>query len=162
MLALMCGGMICLSVVVGGGLFLFKNNAGGSKSTPEVKTYVEYACPPGKGWGTGAASTKCCNTNQDMSNVANCSDPLEIRVPTLYRDSEFASDALPLTIGDVASMPTGWNDAASSVRVPSGYRLEIYKDSGYSGKSHTLTASTSNLGSLDFNDAASSYRVVKL
>ena len=161
MLAVMCCCMVMLSFVVSG-LFLFKNGWGSpSPSGTKDPTFVEYACPPGKGWGTGDASSKCCNTNQDMSNLANCSDPLEIKVPTMYRDSEYKSDALPLTIGDVSSMPNGWNDAASSVRVPTGYRLEIYKDSEFGGKSHTLTSSTSNLGSLDFNDATSSYRVVK-
>lgn len=164
MMAAMCCCMLVVSCCGGCGLFLFKSGGlgGGTPSGTNSPTYVEYACPPGKGWGTGAASTKCCNTNQDMSNVANCSDPLEIKVPTLYRDSEFKSDSLAMTIGDVASMPNGWNDAASSVRVPTGYRVEAYKDTNFVGKSQTFTSSTSNLGSYDFNDATSSYRVTKV
>jgi hypothetical protein len=67
-----------------------------------------------------------------------------------------------------ASMCTGasstwvgaaWNDVISSVKVSAGTQVVLYGDIDDGGSSVTLTADTPNLGSSNFNDAASSYRI---
>ncbi len=52
-----------------------------------------------------------------------------------------------------------WNDKASSVKVRAGYKVELFENSNYGGRSITLTSNSTNLVPLNFNDAASSFRV---
>lgn len=52
-----------------------------------------------------------------------------------------------------------WNDRVSSLRIPSGYKVELFEHSNYSGRVLTLTANNANLVSNGFNDAVSSIRI---
>jgi hypothetical protein len=54
---------------------------------------------------------------------------------------------------------TAWNDAVSSVKVSAGTQVVLYGDINYGGSTLTLTADTPNLGSSNFNDMASSYKI---
>jgi beta-glucanase (GH16 family) len=56
-------------------------------------------------------------------------------------------------------VPAGWNDRASSVRVQSGYRAILYRDSNFTGTTLTLTADEPNLVNRAFNDAMTSFRI---
>lgn len=59
------------------------------------------------------------------------------------------------------SIGNRWNDKISSIWVRSGYRVTIYKDKDFSGKSYTLYGRGSgtlyNLEDIGFNDSISSY-----
>ncbi len=78
----------------------------------------------------------------------------------LYADTVYtgASQALYPGSYDVSSLKVG-NDALSSLRIPSGWSVTLYKNSGFSGTSLTLTSDTVSLEDLSFNDAASSITV---
>ena len=52
-----------------------------------------------------------------------------------------------------------WNDRVSSVKVAAGYKLTLYWDINYGGKTLVLTGDAANLVSLGFNDQASSFKI---
>ena len=52
-----------------------------------------------------------------------------------------------------------WNDRISSVRVPAGFKVQLFADINYGGRSVTLTADNANLVGAGFNDAASSMKI---
>src|ERR1043165_714774 len=52
-----------------------------------------------------------------------------------------------------------WNDRISSIRVPAGYKVELFADRNLRGTTVTLTADNANLVGLGLNDAVSSMRV---
>jgi len=60
---------------------------------------------------------------------------------------------------DSAWVGTTWNDRISSVRVKPGHKVQLFQHANYQGSSLTLSADTPSLVPLNFNDAASSYRV---
>lgn len=52
-----------------------------------------------------------------------------------------------------------WNDVISSVKVSAGTQVVLYGDINYGGGTVTLTSDTPNLGSVNFNDTTSSYKI---
>jgi Peptidase inhibitor family I36 len=72
---------------------------------------------------------------------------------TNYGGASFCADA------DSAWVGTVWNDRVSSVRVSAGYRLNLYDDINFGGRTIALTADAPDLVALGFNDIASSFRI---
>jgi hypothetical protein len=75
-----------------------------------------------------------------------------------YADANYGGDSLCASASSTW-IGSAWNDRVSSVKVASGTQVVLYGDINYGGSSVTLTADTPNLGSLNFNDLASSYKV---
>ena len=70
-----------------------------------------------------------------------------------YGGASFCADASSGWVG------SAWNDRISSVKVKSGYQVQLFGDANYGGVTKTLTADTPSLP--DFNDQASSFKVSK-
>ena len=70
-----------------------------------------------------------------------------------YGGASFCADAGSGWVGST------WNDRISSVKVRSGYQVQLFGDANYGGMTKTLTADTPSLP--DFNDQASSFKVSK-
>ena len=70
-----------------------------------------------------------------------------------YQGASFCADADSSWIGST------WNDRASSVKVRSGYQVDLFDDINYGGRKLTLSADTPNLVNVNFNDIVSSFRV---
>jgi hypothetical protein len=83
--------------------------------------------------------------------------------PTFYSDINYGGAAVTLGTGsyDLAQLQSAGiaNDSISSIRVPAGYTVTAYADSGFSGTSWTFTADNPNLINTGNNDAISSLRV---
>jgi len=83
--------------------------------------------------------------------------------PTFYADINYGGTAVTLGTGnyDLAQLQAAGiaNDSISSIRVPAGYSVTAYADSGFSGTSWTFTADNPNLANTANNDAISSLRV---
>lgn len=62
---------------------------------------------------------------------------------------------------DSSWVGTTWNDKISSLKVQSGYQVQLFNDVNYGGTSKTFTADAAFVGA-DFNDLASSFRIVKV
>ncbi|HZH16966.1 MAG TPA: Vps62-related protein [Archangium sp.] len=77
----------------------------------------------------------------------------------VYTDSNFRGWSTELPVGSQASSAIG-NDKVSSVIVPQGYRVTLYKNASFKGETKELTADAASLG--DFNDRTSSIVVDRL
>eukprot|EP00808_Paulinella_micropora_P009603 g9125.t1 len=74
-----------------------------------------------------------------------------------YRDPDFLGESFMLGTGNYTSMPVGWNDVISSLRVPSGLSVTLFDEGNFAGTSVTCNTDTPRLGS--FNDLTSSIRI---
>jgi hypothetical protein len=75
---------------------------------------------------------------------------------TIYNDTNYTGTSLTLMPGRYGSLSNlGFsNDALSSVKVPSGWRVTLFADYEFSGNATVLTSSAASLGTV--NDTASS------
>ena len=62
---------------------------------------------------------------------------------------------------DSSWIGSAWNDRASSVKLRSGYQVELFEHSNYGGRSLKLSADNANLVPLGFNDFVSSYKLTQ-
>ena len=83
--------------------------------------------------------------------------------PTFYTDINFGGTSATLGVGNydlsqlqAAGIP---NDSISSIRVPSGFTVVAYSDSGFSSTSWTFTTDDANLSSTGNNDTISSLKI---
>lgn len=81
---------------------------------------------------------------------------------TLYRDCNFSGGKKSFTEGryDINELGVG-NDAASSISIPPGWKITLYKNGGFSGNSVEFSSDADCLGS-GWNDEVSSIVVKKL
>jgi hypothetical protein len=85
---------------------------------------------------------------------------------TFYTDVNYSGTAVSLGVSEYdwienAGIP---NDAVSSVKVPSGLRVELYEHGSFEGRVLSLTSDTPDLrvSNLNFNDLASSIKIKSL
>ena len=78
----------------------------------------------------------------------------------IYHDAGFGGSVQALYPGNynMSDLTIG-NDALSSLRIPSGWTVQLFTDSNYGGSSVTLTSDNAYLGDVSFNDKASSIKV---
>ena len=89
-----------------------------------------------------------------------------VNAATLYVDCSFAGRSVNLAEGSYAvndltalGMP---NDKVSSIRVKDGYKVEIFVDTDYRGRSLSLTQDDNCLVDNNFNDLLSSVKVTRV
>ncbi len=95
-------------------------------------------------------------TTSDNSFVYADSDDYAV---IIYSDADWEGDSLELSVGsyDVSTLTSSiGNDTLSSLRVAPGYQVTLYKNSGYSGSSITVTQDVYDLTDHSFNDMVSS------
>jgi hypothetical protein len=73
---------------------------------------------------------------------------------TYYGGASFCSS------GSQSSMQSGWNDRISSLKVASGYQVEIYEHNNYGGRKVVLSGNVGSLSSRSFSNTISSFKVV--
>jgi hypothetical protein len=80
--------------------------------------------------------------------------------PVIYADRDFAGDSMTLQAGtyDLTTPGAVGNDAISSVKVPSGWTVTLYENTGQQGASKSFTSDTAYVGD-DFDNVASSIKV---
>ena len=78
-----------------------------------------------------------------------------------FADANYGGDEFCAST-DSSWVGTAWNDRVSSVQVQPGYEVDLYADVNFGGAVVKLTANNANLASANFNDAASSFKVIKL
>ncbi len=77
-----------------------------------------------------------------------------------YQDADYGGAASPVIAkGNYSSLPSGVpNDWMSSLKIPSGWTVEVYEHGGFGGTKWTFTADTPWVGS-DCNDKMSSIKI---
>ena len=145
-------------VLAGGGLYWYMNygggggggGGGGDGGAPWSPKYTEKVCAFGKVWGTGNAKEMCCNANQDTTEPGNCTKPTTIDGVMFYKDSNWTGTAygpIKKTTNFLNMDSTVGNDDLSSLRIPPGFKVELFKDTRNAdgsggGGSRTLTRTT--------------------
>ncbi len=98
--------------------------------------------------------------------VVNCYDPTVTGV-WLYEHCDFNAGAsgyaVQLTKGSYnltgLSCRGFKNDSLSAIKIPAGWKVTLYKDDGFSGTAKVLTADSTCLVNIGFNDMVSSIKV---
>ncbi len=100
---------------------------------------------------TGAQHHLAAGMSDQISSLV-----IEPMYVMLFKDASYAGESQAFGPGryDTAQLKIG-NDQASSVLVPPGYKVTLYKDAGFKGAKKVLTADTTYVGA-DFNDITSS------
>ncbi len=81
---------------------------------------------------------------------------------TVYWDADYKGNSKVFT-ADAAWVGNDWNDQISSIRVPRGYKVIVYRDSNFRGASLTLNSDwTVTAASREWNDQISSLKIIKL
>jgi hypothetical protein len=79
----------------------------------------------------------------------------------IFPDNNFGGTGQEIGVGsyDIKDLTIG-NDKLSSLKVPAGYKVTLFSDGGFQGKSKTFTSDATSVG--DFNDITSSIKVERL
>jgi len=115
------------------------------------------ACGGGNGQSSATASPESAGTAADTAAAmatAAAASPVCFYEHVNYQGASFCAAADSNWVGGT------WNDRVSSVKVAAGYKVTLYWDINYGGKSLVLSGDAANLVSLGFNDQASSYKIV--
>ena len=76
-----------------------------------------------------------------------------------FENSQYTGSQLCVGVG-TRNVPPEWNDKASSVRIPQGYRLTMFENSNSSGRAVVLENDDPNFAqSTNLNDTLSSYQI---
>jgi hypothetical protein len=82
----------------------------------------------------------------------------------IYADANYQGQSATLLPGNYSTMAAAGNfpnDAVSSLYIPQGYRVVLYEQENFGGKSTTITASRSSFFLSNWNDKTSSIAVYK-
>ena len=97
-----------------------------------------------------------------MNRIFGSFQTAQNSVVTVYSDVNYGGYAVGLPLGehDMAALAAYGiiNDDISSLKVPSGYKVTLYDNSGFGGESRTYTSDASYVGD-DFNDRCTSIKV---
>ena len=97
-----------------------------------------------------------------MNRIFGSYQTAQNSVVTVYSDVNYGGYAVGLPLGehDMAALAAYGiiNDDISSLKVPSGYKVTLYDNSGFGGESRTYTSDASYVGD-DFNDRCTSIKV---
>ena len=115
--------------------YSFTYNKGSPAYNTPTYSYTVSAAGGGGGTVTPAAGQVCFFTDINYGGTSIC------------------TSASSTWVG------SAWNDVISSVKVSAGTQAVLYGDINYAGGTLTLTADTPNLGSSNFNDLTSSYKI---
>jgi len=78
----------------------------------------------------------------------------------MYEHVNYGGRPLPLRAGIYSNLEANaFNDMASSIWIPSGWSVEVFKDADFAGDSVRLTAPDANLHEEGWHDSISSIRV---
>jgi len=107
------------------------------------------------GWNDQASSAKITKNDKVAPKAAKKS------CATMYQDINYKGPSKEIC-GEVLNFVTiGWNDKASSIKIPNGVKVDLFWDINYGGKKITLDKDTANFVTIGWNDKASSAKVYK-
>ena len=112
------------------------------------------------GFTCGGATTTTTKAATTTTIAATTTTTIGQGAVCFYQDINFQGASFCVNEG-AADTPAGWNDAASSVKVASGYNVSLFADAGQQGASIALSADEPSLVARSFNDLMSSFKVAK-
>jgi hypothetical protein len=98
-------------------------------------------------------------SDPELNAAAVTTDTITSAPACFYRHINYQGET-SCTNANVANLiSSGWNDRISSIKVASGYTVELFEHVNYLGRSLKLSADTSDLMAEGFNDIASSMKI---
>jgi hypothetical protein len=82
------------------------------------------------------AATKAAKAARERDARCKCSGSKRVK---MYEHHHGKGGGKSYKVGNVRSMPQGWNDKVSSIKVPKGCKAILYEHNNYGGKSATYT-----------------------
>ncbi|MCR4651125.1 MAG: RICIN domain-containing protein [Lachnospiraceae bacterium] len=130
--------------------FTYSNTSGYVQDTARY-SYTHTAGSTNNG-GSGSGSNNSGSSNNASGDIY------------IYQDINYGGRSASLGLGNynLASLQAkGFrNDDLSSIKVPFGYKVTLYADDNFTGRTKVVTSDTNWIGN-DFNDAVSSIKVEK-
>ena len=124
-----------------------------------VKDTASYSYTHKGNSSSGGSSSGSSSSGSTSGTVNTASGDV-----TIYQNANYGGRSTSLGVGsyNLASLiAKGFkNDDMSSLKVPFGYKVTIYQDDNFSGKSKVITSDASYIGN-DWNDQLSSVKVEK-
>jgi hypothetical protein len=111
------------------------------------------------GGGNGSNPTQSASDSQPGADTAAAVATAAAASPVCFYEHVDYQGASFCSAADSNWVGGAWNDRVSSVKVAAGYKVMLFQDINYGGKSLVLTGDTTNLVALGFNDAASSFKL---
>lgn len=110
----------------------------------------------------GHAQKNTLQKHAELKGTAKTISATELTGITVYKDADYKGESKKYTV-DVPQVGNDWNDVISSIRIPHGYKVTLYKEANFQGASLILSADwTVNDATLGWDDQVSSIRVVKI
>jgi hypothetical protein len=85
------------------------------------------------------------------------------QVPVAYSNADYTGAAVGLNASypslDGYRCQANWNQHIAAIKIPDGWKVEIFEGPNYTGGSMTLTSDVSNMSSIGWSDRISSIRV---
>ncbi len=89
-----------------------------------------------------------------------CSLSLFSQGITLFWDANFSGESIVITSDWDATSNMYWNDQISSIRIPPGYKIQVFEHTNFGGASKTLSGDWTVTGN-SFNDFISSIKIIE-
>jgi hypothetical protein len=144
-------------------------NLSGKWNNDTKKLVLKY-----KKSSSSSSSSSSSNSNKNSNNIKDAVDKVNDAIKAaeyfklkdgtaqLFNDRDFNKKAAVVRKNkNISNLATyGINDKISSIRVAPGYKLQVWEDKDYSGKSRTFSGNTSFVG-WDWNDKISSVKLTQ-
>ena len=158
----------------GDNLGMFRNDISSIRipSNLQVKVYVNSGYLTGTSYTLTESST--CLGSTMNNRIASLlveyrygnnypGNPNTTERVVIYTDTYYGGQSASLLPGNYATMALAGfpNDALSSLQVPTGYRVILYENENFGGKSYTITNSKTMFTISGWNDKTSSIKVIR-
>ena len=134
--------------------------AGSSRALAFPLSIVTAALLAACGGGSGNPATASADAVSSAGDTAAAMASAAAASPVCFYEHVNYQGASFCATTDSNWVGGTWNDRISSVKVAAGYKVTLYWDINYGGKTLVLTGDNANLVPAGFNDQASSYRIV--
>jgi hypothetical protein len=130
-----------IQLAPGKAALLYKDNLGGGQMLLENS----HNCLVGTEWNDSISGMVVF----DSSSVA-----------TFYKDCHYTGDSIKLGTGDYTpKMLSGMEDHISSIKVPAGRTVTVWRNGDFNGPSSVYTSDVACLNPGQFNDSISAIRI---
>jgi hypothetical protein len=158
----------------GDNLGMFRNDISSMEipSDLRVRVYINSDYLTGTSY-TLTESSSCLSStmNNKIASILvepryggnNPGTPGTVERVTIYTDTYYGGQSSSLLPGNYSTMSQAGfpDDALSSLQLPAGYRVILYENPNFGGKSYTITASKSMFTISGWNDKTSSIKVIR-
>jgi chitinase len=111
-------------------------------------------------WNTAPTYCPSCGWYSDLGECGSTPPPPPppTGIACFYENENYGGQSFCANASS-GTIDAAWNDRVSSVKVTSGYIVDLFADANYGGRTVSLTANTPSLAASNLDNALSSFRV---